>query len=170
MSQPNYISPTGLERIQRELEWLQKSERPRIVREVSWAASLGDRSENAEYIYGKKRLREIDARMRHLIGRLGHVQVVDPAKLTGPKVMFGATVTIADEDGKEETWRILGEDEVDVDRGVLSWRSPIAVALLGRSEGDAVKFMSPGGKREVEIVAVTYAPMEPLPEGLFKMG
>jgi transcription elongation factor GreB len=158
MDEPNYITPVGLERIRAELERLQKTERPRVVREVAYAASLGDRSENAEYIYGKKRLREIDARLRHLIGRLDRVHVIDPGTLKGTQVRFGATVVVADEDGDERTWRIYGEDEVDVDRGVLSWKSPLARALIGRSEGDTVKFDAPGGKREVEIVSVRYEP------------
>jgi transcription elongation factor GreB len=166
---PNYITPVGLERIRRELEWLQKGERPRIVREVAYAASLGDRSENAEYIYGKKRLREIDRRMHFLIGRLDHVQIVDPARLKGPKVMFGATVTVEEEDGEERTFKIYGEDEVDVDRGILSWKSPIASALIGKSEGDTVKFRTPGGQREVVIVSVAYEAQEPLPESLYKL-
>jgi transcription elongation factor GreB len=159
----------GLERIRRELDWLQKGERPRIVREVAWAASLGDRSENAEYIYGKKRLREIDRRLHFLMGRLDNVQVVDPGRLSGTKVMFGAIVTVADEEGDEKTWRILGEDEVDVDRGILSWKSPMAAALIGRSEGDTVKFKTPSGQRQVDIVAVRYEALEPLPDDLFKL-
>jgi transcription elongation factor GreB len=161
MSEPNYITPSGLARISGELDWLQRVERPRIVREVAYAASLGDRSENAEYIYGKKRLREIDRRMRYLMGRLGHIQVVDPALLSGSKVLFGATVVVVDEQGEERTWRIYGEDEVDVDGGVLSWRSPLARALLGKEEGDAVRFTAPGGTRELELIEVRY---EPVPE------
>jgi transcription elongation factor GreB len=168
MGPPNYISPVGLERIRREFDWLQKHERPRITREVSFAASLGDRSENAEYIYGKKRLREIDRRIRHLMGRLENVRVVDPSTLSGSKVTFGATVAIVDEDGVERTWTILGEDEIDVASGILSWRSPMAIALLGKSEGDSVKFSSPGGLREVEITSVSYHAVAPLPDDLFK--
>jgi transcription elongation factor GreB len=167
MAGPNFITPAGLLRIQRELEWLQKRERPRIAREVGHAASLGDRSENAEYIYGKKRLREIERRMHHLMHRLDNVHVIDPAKQRGPRVVFGATVTIADEKGEEKTWTIYGEDEVDTDHGVLSLMSPLARALIGKSEGDTVKFLAPGGTREVEIVAVRYDPQpeEPNPFG-----
>ena len=170
MSTPNYITPAGAERLRRELEWLQREERPRITQEVSWAASLGDRSENAEYIYGKKRLREIDKRMRFLMGRLGNVIVVDPASQTGTKVLFGATVVIETEDGEERTWRIWGEDEVDVEGGVLSWKSPLGRALLGKEEGDGVTYRAPGGVREVEILEVRYEPQEPLGELKFTTG
>jgi len=170
VSTPNYITPAGAERLRRELEWLQREERPRITQEVSWAASLGDRSENAEYIYGKKRLREIDKRMRFLMGRLGNVIVVDPASQTGTKVLFGATVVIETEDGEERTWRIWGEDEVDVEGGVLSWKSPLGRALLGKEEGDGVTYRAPGGVREVEILEVRYEPQEPLGELKFTTG
>jgi transcription elongation factor GreB len=135
-----------------------------VTLEVQQAAAQGDRSENAEYIYGKKRLREIDRRMRFLISRLENVQPVDPGLLKGPKVMFGATVTVADEDGEQRTWRIYGEDEVDVEGGILSWKSPIAHALLGRQVGDQVRFRAPGGLREIEIVRVQYEAQAPLPE------
>ncbi|MCB9676602.1 MAG: transcription elongation factor GreB [Alphaproteobacteria bacterium] len=167
---PNYITPNGLARLTRELEWLEKEERPRIVAEVAYAASLGDRSENAEYIYGKKRLRAIDSRRRFLIGRLEKVRVVNPADISGDTVKFGATVVIADENGDEKTWRIYGEDEVDVEGGILSWRSPIANAIMGKEEGDGVAFQAPGGKREIEIVSVAYEPQGPLPDKLeFKL-
>ena len=158
MGEPNYITPAGLERIRSELEWLQTEERPRVTAEVSYAASLGDRSENAEYIYGKKRLREIDRRMRYLIGRLDNLRIVDPAVQTGTRVRFGATVVVEDEEGEQQTWRIFGVDEVDVEAGVLSWKSPIARAMLGREEGDVVQFRAPGGLREIEIVEVRYEP------------
>lgn len=161
---PNYITPNGLERLLREIAWLEGEERPRIVAEVQYAASMGDRSENAEYIYGKKRLRKIDSRRRHLIKRLESVRPVDLSLLSGDLVKFGATVTLADEDGNEKTWRIYGEDEVNVDAGILSWRSPIALAITGKGEGDAVTFQAPGGKREVEIVEVRFEPQEPLPD------
>lgn len=153
---PNYITPNGLDRLTRELDWLERQERPKIVAEVQYAASLGDRSENAEYIYGKKRLRQIDSRRRFLIGRLEKVRLVDPAAMKGDAVNFGATVVVADEEGEERTWRIYGEDEVDVEAGVLSWRSPIATAMLGKREGDAVSFDAPGGRREIEIIEVRY--------------
>ncbi len=167
---PNYITPNGLQRLTRELEWLEKEERPKIVAEVSYAASLGDRSENAEYIYGKKRLRKIDSRRRYLIGRLEKVRLVDPADISGDTVKFGATVVLADEEGEEKTWRIYGEDEVDVEGGVLSWRSPIATAIMGKEAGDGVSFRAPGGVREIEIVEVSFEAQEPLPADLaFKL-
>lgn len=164
MSNPNYITPNGAERLRSELEWLQLRERPRVTAEVGEAAALGDRSENAEYIYGKKRLREIDKRMRWILQRLGNVIIVDPAEQRGPRVLFGATVVIANDAGEERTWRIYGEDEVDVDHGILSWKSPLGRALLGKEEGDEVRYSAPGGTREVEIVEVRYEPQEPLGE------
>jgi len=165
MSQvPNYITPLGLERIQRELAWLQKEERPMIVHEVSVAAAMGDRSENAEYIYGKKRLRSIDSRMRYLMGCLSRVQIVDPAVQSGSRVRFGATVEVEDEQGEQRTWKIFGEHEVDVDAGVISWRSPLARAILGKDEGDAVSFKAPGGLREIELVSVSYEVQGSLPD------
>jgi transcription elongation factor GreB len=156
----NYITPYGYERIQRELSWLERTERPRIVAEVAYAASLGDRSENAEYIYGKKRLREIDSRRGFLLKRLEKAELVDPIQVRADVVRFGATVVLADERG-ERTWRIYGEDEVDIQAGILSWRSPIARAILGKREGDSARFEAPGGFREVEILEVRY---EPCPE------
>ena len=164
MSDPNLITPVGLERIRRELDWLQKSERPMVTREVAYAASLGDRSENAEYHYGKKRLRSIDSRMRFLMKALDQVRIVDPSTIQGAQVRFGATVVVEDEEGRQQTWRLYGESEVDIDRGVLSWRSPLARALVGKSEGDSVRFKAPQGMRELEICEVRYEAQEPLPE------
>lgn len=164
MAEPNYITPVGLERLQRELTWLQTQERPMVVREVAYAASLGDRSENAEYLYGKKRLRSIDSRMHFLIGRFDQIVVVDPAQQRGPEVRFGATVLVADPEGEERWWRIYGEDEVDVEAGILSWRSPLARALIGRREGESVRFRAPSGERELEILEVRYDAQAPLPE------
>ncbi|MEZ4236582.1 MAG: transcription elongation factor GreB [Myxococcota bacterium] len=166
MSDPNYVTPYGYERLRRELDWLERTERPKVVAEVSYAASLGDRSENAEYIYGKKRLREIDRRRGFILKRMEKMRLVDPATLSGTVVRFGATVVLADEDGEEKTWRIYGEDEVDVGKGILSWRSPIARAILGKSEGDSARFEAPGGQREVEIVAVRYEPAPAVPDDL----
>ena len=137
-----------------------------VVREVAYAASLGDRSENAEYIYGKKRLLQIDSRRRYILKRLEKVQIVDPATIKGDKVRFGATVTLADEDGRERTWKLYGEDEVDVEGGVISWRSPVGQAVMGKEEGDAVRVHAPGGIRELMVVAVRFEPCAPLPETL----
>ena len=153
---PVYISPAGHKRIMEEYQWLMKTERPRITAEVSYAASLGDRSENSEYIYGKKRLREIDRRLRFLQGRIETVQVVDPAGLAGDVVRFGATVTIEDEAGDTQTWTILGEDEVDTEQRVISYMAPLGRALIGASVGDDVVFTTPRGKRGVTVVAVAY--------------
>ncbi len=163
---PNYITPYGYERMRRELSWLDHEERPRVVAEVSYAASLGDRSENAEYIYGKKRLREIDRRRRYLVKRLEKARLVDPTDVSGEVVRFGATVVIADAEGQERTWRIYGEDEVDVDAGILSWRSPLARALLGKEEGEEVRFQAPSGMREIEILEVRYEPCPKVPDDL----
>ncbi|MBX2801468.1 MAG: GreA/GreB family elongation factor [Myxococcales bacterium] len=156
----------GLERMRRELSWLDHEERPKVVAEVSYAASLGDRSENAEYIYGKKRLREIDRRRGYLVSRLRKARMVDPSTLGGDVVRFGATVVVEDEDGHQKTWRIYGEDEVDVDAGIVSWRSPLAQALMGKEAGDAARVRAPGGVREVEIVDVCYEPVPDLPDDL----
>lgn len=164
MDDPNYITGFGYERLRRELDWLDRVERPRVTAEVSYAASLGDRSENAEYIYGKKRLREIDARRRFLVKRLEKARLVDPSILSGTIVRFGATVVLADEKGDERTWRIYGEDEVDVAAGILSWKSPIARAIFGKNEGDTARFEAPGGLREIEIVSVSYEAAPIFPE------
>jgi len=168
VSGENIITKRGLAKLINELHWLQKVERPKITAEVSYAASLGDRSENAEYIYGKKRLREIDARLRYLIGRLSRVTEVDPA-LQGErargKIMVGATVVIENQDGEEQTYRIYGEDEVNVRQGILSWKSPIARALIGAEEGDEVTYQAPSGRRSVEVLDVRYEAQEPLPDG-----
>lgn len=166
MAETNFITKRGLEKITRELEWLNKVERPKIVAEVSYAASLGDRSENSEYLYGKKRLREIDRRLRFLIKRLDNILMVDPAEVSEEKVVFGATVVVENEDGDEQTWRIFGVDEVNVERGVLSWKSPLARALIGKRAGDAVSFRAPAGVRELEVLSVEYVPQDPIPAGV----
>ncbi len=153
---PIYITPEGHRALVSEYEELLKVERPRITAEVQYAASLGDRSENAEYQYGKRRLREIDRRLRFLQRRLEAVEVVDPARLSGPVVRFGAWVTAADADGTEHTWRIVGLDEIDARRGLISYRSPLGRALIGASEGDVVTARTPGGARELEIRSVRY--------------
>jgi transcription elongation factor GreB len=153
---PSYISPAGHKRIVDEYNQLLHRERPRITAEVAYAASLGDRSENSEYIYGKKRLREIDGRLRFLQKRLESLEVVDPSKFTGEVVRFGATVEFEDEDGETQAWTILGEDEVDLEKRVISYMSPVGRALMGKTAGDAVTFDTPKGRREVTIVSVTF--------------
>ncbi|MDR3298764.1 MAG: transcription elongation factor GreB [Candidatus Accumulibacter sp.] len=159
----NYITPGGCARIKDELEQLLRVERPRIVEVVHWAASNGDRSENGDYIYGKKRLREIDRRIRFLTRRLDLAEVVDPAarRESRDQVFFGATVTLCDERGEEQTYRIVGVDETDFARGRISWISPLARALTRAREGDRVRFQSPSGWREVEVVGVEYVAIEP---------
>lgn len=156
----NYITPVGFERMQRELKDLRTVERPKIVEVVSWAAGNGDRSENGDYIYGKKRLREIDRRMRFLMKRLEIAEVVDPATLPHKdQIFFGATVTyvdVDDPDEEEKTIRIVGVDEMDSAQGDVSWVSPIARALIKARVGDEVKLETPSGLRELEIVDVVY--------------
>lgn len=157
----NYITPAGHARLKGELEHLVKRERPHVVEVVAWAASNGDRSENGDYIYGKKRLREIDRRIRFLTKRLDIATVVDPLQQPNvDQVFFGATVTICDADGAENTYAIVGVDETDVARGRISWISPLARAILKAREGDTVRFQSPLGWREIDIVAVQYATLD----------
>ena len=157
----NYITPGGHARIRSELEHLLRVERPQVVGVVQWAASNGDRSENADYIYGKRRLREIDRRIRFLTRRLDLAEIVDPARRENTEqVFFGATVTICDELGLENTYQIVGVDETDSARGRISWVSPLARALLKAREGDTVRFHSPLGWRQVEVVAVDYRRIE----------
>lgn len=157
----NYMTPRGHRLLQQERRQLAEIERPRIVETVSWAAGNGDRSENGDYIYGKKRLREIDRRLRFLIKRLESAVVVDPAKqLNRAQVFFGATVRIAYEDDTERTVRIVGIDEADLDRGEVSWVAPIARALLKAREGDVVVLQTPAGPETIEIVSITYQDAE----------
>lgn len=154
----NYITPQGYARLRTELLQLIDEERPKVVEVVHWAASNGDRSENGDYLYGKKRLREIDRRIRFLTKRLEIAEVTDPALHHGhDQVFFGATVTYAEEDtGVERTVTILGIDEADSARGQVSWISPIARALLKAREGDVVKLVTPAGAKDVEILKVEY--------------
>lgn len=157
----NYVTPAGHARLREELEFLVKQERPRIVEIVAWAASNGDRSENGDYIYGKRRLREIDRRIRFLSKRLDNAEVVDPLRQgDNDQIFFGAKVTIADQDGKENTYTIVGIDEADVTRGRISWISPLARALIKNREGDTVRFQSPLGIREIDILEVVYERIE----------
>ncbi|MCQ4162403.1 transcription elongation factor GreB [Roseomonas sp. GC11] len=154
---PFYMTPAGHAALQEELRRLWNEERPKVVEIVSWAASLGDRSENADYQYGKKRLREIDRRVRFLRKRLERVQVVDPASQPRrDQVFFGATVTYAREDDTEHTITIVGVDEADADHGRISWVSPVARALLKARVGDLVRIRTPAGPEEVEVVSIFY--------------
>ena len=154
----NYITPVGHARLKDELEHLVKRERPHVVEVVAWAASNGDRSENGDYIYGKRRLREIDRRIRFLTKRIESAEVVDPLRQgNNDQIFFGARVTIADADGAENTYTIVGVDETDVSKGHISWISPLARALLKAREGEVIRFQSPVGVREIEVVEVSYA-------------
>ena len=153
----NYITPAGYARMKAELKLLLDVERPEVVGIVHWAASNGDRSENGDYIYGKKRLREIDRRIRFLTRRLELAEVTDPSvHHGGDQVFFGATVTYAQESGAGRTVTILGIDEADSARGQVSWISPIARALLKAREGDVVKLATPLGTQEIEVISVSY--------------
>ena len=153
----NYITPEGYARLRAELLELIDNERPRIVEIVHWAASNGDRSENGDYLYGKKRLREIDRRIRFLTKRLEIAEVADPRLHHGSdQVFFGATVTYADDQGAERTVTILGIDEADSLKGQVSWISPIARALLKARVGDDVRLVTPQGVQEIEILDVQY--------------
>jgi transcription elongation factor GreB len=159
----NYMTPGGFARLSGELDALVKKERPELVVTVAWAAGNGDRSENGDYIYGKKRLREIDRRIRYLIKRLDAAEVVDPASprdddLTG-QVYFGATVTVRNDRDEKRTVAIVGVDEIDTARGYISWVSPMARALLKAREGDSVTLRTPVGAEEIEIVEVRYVPL-----------
>lgn len=152
----NYITPEGLKKLKAEYSELLHGERPKLVETVAWAASNGDRSENADYIYGKKRLREIDRRLRWLTGRLESAEVVNPREVRSEKVVFGATVTISNEDGEEQRYQIVGEDETDVKTGKISWKSPVAKALFGKKEGDETVIQKPAGAETVVIEKIEF--------------
>jgi transcription elongation factor GreB len=152
----NYITPAGHARLKAELQHLLDRERPDMVKTVAWAASNGDRSENADYQYGKRRLRQIDSRIRFLTKRLDIAEIVDPARSGVDQVFFGATVSYCDGKGVERTVSIVGQDEVDPARGFISWISPVARALTKAREGDVVSLRTPGGVEELEVVAVRY--------------
>ncbi|TAK74280.1 MAG: transcription elongation factor GreB [Aquabacterium sp.] len=158
----NYLTPQGYQRLRDELLQLIDDERPKIVEVVSWAAKNGDRSENGDYLYGKKRLREIDRRIRFLTKRLDIAEVTDPSAHHGnDQIFFGATVTYANGRGEERTITIKGIDEVDNLKGEVSWISPIARALLKAREGDELQLMTPGGIEKIEVLEVSYpAPLK----------
>jgi len=157
----NYITPAGHARLKAELLQLLDVERPEVVRVVSWAASNGDRSENGDYLYGKKRLREIDRRIRFLTRRLDRAEVVDPQRQAGnDQVFFGASVAYRQSDGVQRRVTIVGIDEVDPIRGRISWISPVAKALIKAREGDTVALATPAGRLELEIVEVRYGAID----------
>jgi transcription elongation factor GreB len=151
------MTPEGFASLQAEHRQLQRDERPKVVEIVSWAAGNGDRSENGDYIYGKKRLREIDRRLRYISKVLKTAEVVDPKRQQGlEKVFFGATVTYADAVGAEHTVKLVGLDEADVKQGKISWISPLAKALMKASVGDTVELRAPSGVELIEILEVSY--------------
>lgn len=157
----NYLTPAGHTRLLAELNHLLRVERPEVVNVVHWAAGNGDRSENGDYIYGKKRLREIDRRIRFLSKRLENAVVVDPTlRESTSRVFFGATVTVVDESGVEAVYSIVGIDEANPGIGRISWVSPLARALLKADAGDVVRFQAPGGLRELEILSVEYTSLD----------
>src|SRR5687768_3597376 len=166
----NYITPSGLQRLKDEHRFLLTRERPAVTKVVAWAASNGDRSENADYQYGKRRLRQIDRRIRFLMKRIDAAEIVDPEAPRGARaatqVFFGATVRYANTSGTERVVSIVGADEVDLDRNYISWLSPLARTLMKRGVGDRVVLHAPGGTEELQILEVRYQriPLEPFSE------
>ena len=159
MDRPNYITPAGYAALSAEYRQLLGEERPRLVDVISWAAGNGDRSENGDYIYGRKRLREIDRRAGFLAHRMKAAKVVDPAQQPDrSRVYFGATVTIADEDDNHRTLTIMGDDETEAGAGRIGWNAPLARALRGAGVGDVRRVELPGGEREYEVMAIAYPP------------
>lgn len=156
----NYITPGGAKRLRDELHELVNVTRPKITEIVSWAASLGDRSENGDYIYNKRKLREIDRRIHFLTKRLEAAEIVDPTTIKSDRVHFGATVTIRNEEDELKTYTIIGVDETEVKRGRISWISPLGSALLKGKIGDTITFRSPKGEEDLEIVEIRYLPVE----------
>ncbi len=159
----NYMTMACADRMKAELKELLYTTRPEVVRTVSWAAGNGDRSENGDYIYGKRRLREIDRKIRFLTKRLDSAEVIDPpaqAKVAEGRALFGATVTVEDENGAKRRYQIVGIDESDAGRGRVSWISPMGKALLGAREGDVVQLNTPKGEQELEIVKIEYVTID----------
>ena len=157
MQQPRFITAGGFARLRAEYDELFAVERPKLVETIAWAAANGDRSENGDYIYGRKKLREIDRRLGWLSKRMKAAKVVDPAKQEERgKVFFGATVTIAHEDDNQRTLTLVGDDETDAAKGLIGWNAPLARALRGAATGDLRRVVLPGGEREYEVIAVTY--------------
>ena len=157
MEKTNHITPAGYRRLREEYEALFGVERPKVVETISWAAGNGDRSENGDYIYGRKRLREIDRRINFLSKRMAAANVLDPARQADrSRVWFGATVTLVDEDDHERVITLVGEDEADAGSGAVSWKSPIALAVRGAVVGDVRRVRLPSGEKEYEVVAIGY--------------
>lgn len=157
MDRPNYITPQGFARLRAEYQQLFETERPALVETISWAAGNGDRSENGDYIYGRKRLRELDRTLDRLSKKMAKAQVVDPTRQADRRrVFFGATVTIADEDDEHRTVTLVGVDEADASAGRISWHSPLARALRGAALGDLRRVILPAGEKEYEVIAIRY--------------
>lgn len=157
IDRPNYITPAGYSALKAEYDQLFATERPALVETIAWAAGNGDRSENGDYIYGRKRLREIDRRLGWLAKRMKAAKVVDPMKQEDrSKIWFGATVTIADEDDNHRTLTLTGDDEADAGAGRIGWNSPLARALRGAAVGDLRRVMLPAGEKEYEVMEISY--------------
>lgn len=152
----NYITPEGFEKLRKEYVELLNVERPKVVEVVAWAASNGDRSENADYQYGKRRLREIDKRVYFLKNRIEDAEVIDPKLINSDKVVFGATVTLENEEGETLIYQIVGEDEIDIKNQKISWRSPLAKAVLGKKMGDEVKLQKPTGEEFLTLLEINF--------------
>lgn len=160
---PIYMTPACEKRLRAELKELLYKLRPEMVKTAAWAASLGDRSENADYHYAKRALRKFDSRIHFLTKRLEAAEIVDPVKqadTANGRVLFGCTVTVENDEGEEKSYSIVGADEYDPARGHVSWISPIGKALLGSLEGDVVTFSTPGGKSELEVIAIKYVALD----------
>jgi transcription elongation factor GreB len=154
---PNYITPAGYAALKSEYDRLFATERPQLVETIAWAAGNGDRSENGDYIYGRKRLREIDRRLGWLSKRMKAAKVVDPARQEDrSRAWFGATVTIADEDDRQRTLTLVGDDETDAGQGLIGWNAPVARALRGAAIGEVRRVTLPAGEREYEVIALSY--------------
>lgn len=156
MSEKNYVTEFGFKSLQDELLNLKKVERPEVVEVVAWAASNGDRSENGDYLYGKRKLREIDRRIRYLSKQIDNAEIVKLRGKDCKQIFFGATVSVMYESGEEKTFKIVGVDELDIEAGKISHKSPLAKALIKKEEGDVIDFQSPKGVQEIEIVGVSY--------------
>ena len=177
MDSKNYITPQGLARLKAEAQRLFSEERPKLVETIAWAASNGDRSENADYIYGKRRLREIDSRLQWLGKRIEAAEVVDPTQIHNDRVVFGATVELERDEESHKTKEqsrlrvsIVGEDETAPDRGLISWKSPLAKALLGKKEGDEIELKKPQGEEFFTIERIQYIPIEVIKVMSFEVG
>lgn len=156
INEKNYITPKGFLKLEDELHQLARIERPEVTKTVAWAAGNGDRSENADYIYGKKRLREIDRRVRFLAKRIEQSLIIDPLLIVTNKVQFGASVLIANDEGITKTVSIVGVDEIDAKQGFISWRSPIGSSLIGKQVGDTIEVHTPNGLLSFEILEIIY--------------